>query len=736
MIAEFGEQLAWLSAAVSRHYDGPIAYRTPVIFRQSIHETVLCEDMIGFDITVREEVKDSLTLEEVRWTKVLDRRFVVMSGFPILSRLTSPTGIEVSWGVLQEYVGEYNLTIRDGRVFLEGTCKTIVLVSGHEDVHLWKNITNGRKHCCLSTERLNIWELWADLLALQQGRHILDPDDAAIDSGKSATSGFDDDFHSSDSYTDLCLHQKDVGSTPDSSERVPQTLRTEDHSGTLRRVSNTPTMGNDDLRSFIDLTAEEGTPTEPSSHIDIADITNRSETSIESDFLSMSELSDETSIPPLSENDPIFDVVKGVALSLLSLHSFQTRGKTTGGGDGFTSVTLTTTPGQAPLATGGQLPAKGKRKAEEEFESEQDRKRTRAGKKQESTLACPFWKLDTLKHHNCARRKLTRVRDVKQHLNRNHTPKHYCQRCLRLFENDDALRQHVSDERGWSCPLATPDSLNGISHEQSRKLHRKSTSSQSDERQWFAIWEILFPRKARPRSAYMDPELSEDLQAFQEHLDSRAGPVLHEALESAGLLQGITTEEETILVQRVISQALFGMQREWLSSRTLISQAPNSASSFAQTPSNIHAETPAASLADSGIALGQHNSFNVQPPGLHGPLPLIEETSTDQPSSVVSMPQALTAPLLHVFTEPIPSSLSNLTTGPFYWSQADGSYMEGLALNNFASTAHVNMNFAPVVHVDVPCFDVGGTETQIDVPGISRNQEEPQLSRTLTSSPP
>ncbi|KAK1546867.1 hypothetical protein CPAR01_00834 [Colletotrichum paranaense] len=716
LIAEFGEQLAWLSAAVSRHYDGSIAYRTPVVFRQDVQETMLSEDVVGFDITVREEVKDSLTLEEVRWTKILDRRFVVMAGFPILSRPVSLAGIEVPWGVLQDYIGEYNLTIGKGRVLLEGTYKTIALVSGQEDVYLWQNISNGRKPCCLSTEGLDIREPWAYLLALQQGRHILDPNDAPID-------------------PDLCLHQMDVASTPDSSDRAQQTLRIENRSGTLRRASNTPTMGNNDLRSFIDLTADEGTPTEPSSQVDITDIANKSETSIESDFLSMSELSVEITIPRLSENDPIFDVVKEVALSLLALHSFQTRGKTTGGGDGFSSVTLATTQGQAPLSTGGQPLAKGKRKAGEGIESEQDRKRTCVGKKQELTLACPFWKLDTLKHHNCAKRKLTRVRDVKQHLNRNHTPKHYCQRCLRLFENDIALRQHVSDETGWSCTLATPDSLNGISHEQSRKLHKKSTSSQSDERQWFAIWEILFPGKARPRSAYMDPEISEDLQAFQEHLDARAGPVLHEALESAGLLQGITTEEETILVQRVISQALFGMQREWLSSRTLISQAPNSASSFAQTPrSNIHAGTPAASLADSGIALGQHTSFNVQPTGSYGPLPLIEETSTYQPSSVVSMPEALTGPLLHDFTEPIPSILSNLTTGPFYWGQTDGSYEEGLPLNNFATTTHANMNFAPLLHVGMPCFNVGGTETQTEVTGIPRNQEEPRVSQSPTSS--
>ncbi|OHE99958.1 hypothetical protein CORC01_04859 [Colletotrichum orchidophilum] len=717
LIAEFGEQLAWLSAAVSRHFDGPIAHRTPAIFRKSVDEARYCEDLIGFDIAVEEEVKKCLTPQEARWTQVLDRRFVAIAGFPVLSRPAKLPGTEVSWEILEAFLGEYNFMNREGQVFLEGSDKTVALVKYHREVYLWRNVSSGERPCCHSTgeSKDDFTDVMVcELLKFQISRHILDSvDEAAIG-------------------TNPYFHDKEATSAPGFSNRMHWTTPGQNLSRITGRVLNTSTTGKDDEHSIIDLTLDGPSPKDASCHFDVTD---KSETSFESDLLSISDLSDEASLPRLSENDPVFLVIKDVALTLLTKHRFQTRGKTTGGGGVPASVASTNPQGQALPLNSEQLPAKGKRKVADELDSEQgSKKKIYSAKKQEPTLACPFWKLDPLQHHNCARRKLTRVRDVKQHLNRGHTPKHYCQRCLRLFADDYALCQHVSDENGWTCPLSAPDTLNGVSHEQSRKLHRKSAPSLSDENQWFAIWEILFPGKTRPRSAYMNPEISEDLEAFQQHLDSRAGPVLHQALELAGLLEGITTEEETQLVQRVISQALFRMQRDWLSSRSLIPQATNSVASFVQTPrSNIHASsfgTPAASSADSGIALGpQNDSVNIQLAGSHGPLPSNADALAGQHSSFASAPQTLGGTL--DFTQPTLSGLSNLPTEAFHWGQTDRPYEAGLAAADFAVMTHDHMSFAAL---DIPCFDVGGTEAQIELARMEGNAEELRSPRTHTSA--
>jgi hypothetical protein len=54
-------------------------------------------------------------------------------------------------------------------------------------------------------------------------------------------------------------------------------------------------------------------------------------------------------------------------------------------------------------------------------------------------------KLDPLKHRSCCVKQLSRIRDVKQHLSRRHTPDRYCQRCLETnFADEQSLDRHVN----------------------------------------------------------------------------------------------------------------------------------------------------------------------------------------------------------------------------------------------------------------------------------------------------
>jgi len=50
-------------------------------------------------------------------------------------------------------------------------------------------------------------------------------------------------------------------------------------------------------------------------------------------------------------------------------------------------------------------------------------------------LACPFWKLDPSKYWNCFSKELRETRNIKQHLQRRHSPI-YCEKCLTIFGNE------------------------------------------------------------------------------------------------------------------------------------------------------------------------------------------------------------------------------------------------------------------------------------------------------------
>ncbi len=64
-------------------------------------------------------------------------------------------------------------------------------------------------------------------------------------------------------------------------------------------------------------------------------------------------------------------------------------------------------------------------------------------------LACPFYKWDAHKYHDCLRYGLRRIKDVKQHVYRRHTkPDLYCAVCYQVFSSADARDAHV---RGMDC---------------------------------------------------------------------------------------------------------------------------------------------------------------------------------------------------------------------------------------------------------------------------------------------
>ena len=148
------------------------------------------------------------------------------------------------------------------------------------------------------------------------------------------------------------------------------------------------------------------------------------------------------------------------------------------------------------------------------------RKRTRT-KHCVVSFACPFLKRSPGSHGGCGRHVLSRIRDVKQHLNRCHLMPIYCGRCGAIFSTAVLRDQHLQDEE--RCPKEGFE-IDGISVEQTRLLSKRADPNQSHEEQWYAIFDILFPgHQPRPDSPYLDESLRQAL-AGAEDLMQRLGP--------------------------------------------------------------------------------------------------------------------------------------------------------------------------------------------------------------------
>ncbi len=141
--------------------------------------------------------------------------------------------------------------------------------------------------------------------------------------------------------------------------------------------------------------------------------------------------------------------------------------------------------------------------------------------------ACPFFKMDSHKHRECARYEFRRVKDVKQHLNRKHQKTDlYCPRCFAIFPFVDERDEHI---RHVSCPPRDDrPQFDGISEEQRKQLNHSSKRGVSATDQWFEMWDVVFPNTLRPRSCYMGNYAEEFVPVLLRFWDDKGATIIRE----------------------------------------------------------------------------------------------------------------------------------------------------------------------------------------------------------------
>ncbi|KAH8742281.1 hypothetical protein F5883DRAFT_592572 [Diaporthe sp. PMI_573] len=150
-------------------------------------------------------------------------------------------------------------------------------------------------------------------------------------------------------------------------------------------------------------------------------------------------------------------------------------------------------------------------------------------------FACPFQRLNPLKHYDCSKYELKRIKDVKQHVYRCHKqPDYYCARCYSIFKTADMRDQHV---RRKNCDKLEHPGFEGITEAQKKSLNKSSTRGLDSGEQWFEIWEIIFPGKKRPSAAWAGSAMEEMVQLLRRLWASKKYNILADAQKNqAGLL--------------------------------------------------------------------------------------------------------------------------------------------------------------------------------------------------------
>ncbi|KAK4153991.1 hypothetical protein C8A00DRAFT_33245 [Chaetomidium leptoderma] len=594
-LAECGEQLGWIAAALWPPARDSVVYYTPSILRRHVEHAFETPGSapICFDILVDQS---PVPPAEHCWADLVGLDPVVVRGFPIPRRPETYPGLETSSEIL-EMAGYQPTSIELGEICLRGPGRTLALVKRRGNVFFWSDVDDP---ACRRDEKYV-----ANTAELGDGRHVLIPcgnvgkrEDgdvvpaSATPNHRGARPGMTD---------------SDAGASHRSEMNEPGSSDSE--SGGTSRIGR----GQQDISmpstSNIQLSQEcsPGTPCP-------------TDTSFESDLLSVSDPSG--SIASLDRRNPAMPLLRAsIVRHLLSGYQAYIKGATSG--SGTTGSTGSTGWGAAPASTFSGPSRSGQKRRrqqpsgdddDDESASERSPPHKQAHKPPSSgktpkrrILACPFWKAQPNKYKCCFTKVLSRIRDVKQHLTRIHSPAFYCDRCSTMFPDKQAHHQHVSDPDGLFCPPSIQ--LDSISRHQQTQISRKSNSKLSEEQQWFALWEIIFPggAHARPASAYRDAEVSEEFCAFRDFCATCSPTTLInnavQAMVDAGEWPGfgmVPREVRQSIVRWISRNAIELAYAEWKSTRA--SDDPGQSNSGGAVSAQYPTPT-GSSLPDSGVAV-------------------------------------------------------------------------------------------------------------------------------------
>ncbi|KAI1350925.1 hypothetical protein F5Y01DRAFT_325811 [Xylaria sp. FL0043] len=148
------------------------------------------------------------------------------------------------------------------------------------------------------------------------------------------------------------------------------------------------------------------------------------------------------------------------------------------------------------------------------------------------TLACPFYTNNPAQHFKCARYKLSRIKDVKQHLTRIHKEPIHCSRCYTIFDNESSRDDHVRGPD--SCEVQPKIDFGYITRSQTDMLHKYARKTRTIKQQWSDIYGLLFPGQPPPMSPYASDPWFEGARNYEMYLEREGFKHLTEFLARKG----------------------------------------------------------------------------------------------------------------------------------------------------------------------------------------------------------
>ncbi|KAI1655577.1 hypothetical protein F4813DRAFT_155999 [Daldinia decipiens] len=144
-------------------------------------------------------------------------------------------------------------------------------------------------------------------------------------------------------------------------------------------------------------------------------------------------------------------------------------------------------------------------------------------------LACLWYKKDPLKYSSCAKYKLLRIKDVKQHTYRRHMkPDIYCSVCFKVFSKEKERDRHM--QKKLCTPRSEPE-FDGLSEQQRKELNQSANRGKDDVERWYCMWDTIFPSERRPLLPYLGVGRQELLPLLRSFWNQRHQDIIRNVLQ-------------------------------------------------------------------------------------------------------------------------------------------------------------------------------------------------------------
>lgn len=146
-VAEVGEQLAWIGAALrSSPFESGVAYCTPSLGEIGYPNTKL-ESLVEprplykINYTIEKPKEQVKAMNGQCWQRLF-RNPVIVNGYPIPRRLQRNTGLEIPLCLMVALAQARHVTAFDGKLFIKGFC-TILMPTKHVgNIVIWHMLFN------------------------------------------------------------------------------------------------------------------------------------------------------------------------------------------------------------------------------------------------------------------------------------------------------------------------------------------------------------------------------------------------------------------------------------------------------------------------------------------------------------------------------------------------------------------------------------------------------------------